>query len=73
MGSTESIKNFLHRFDGLAILSEKAIVHEIKQNRLKVIPIKGLKIKRTLRIAKRHGAESPISKLFIKELLLYNK
>ncbi len=72
LGSTESIKNFLQDFDGIAVISEKAVTSEIYLNRLTKISVKGLSIKRQFRIALRQGQESHSAKLFIDHLHRYN-
>lgn len=73
LGSTESIKNFLADFDGIALLSEKAIEKELQLRTIRKIPIDGMRILRTFRTAILHGHELIIPKLFISFLNKYNK
>jgi len=72
LGSTESIKNFLHDFDGIALVSEKSIEKELLLNQVIRIPIKGIQFNRKFRIALRQGQEAFSSKLFSEALLKYN-
>lgn len=72
LGSTESIKNFLLDFDGLAIVSEKAVKTELALKTLVKINVLGLSIPRSLRIASKHGYKSRQVELFENFLLQYN-
>ncbi len=72
LGSTEAIKNFLINFDGVALISEKAIEKELRLNELVRINIKNANIKRQFRIALRHGQNSSTSDLMTNFLLNYN-
>ena len=72
LGSTESIKNFLQEFDGLAIVSEKAIINELYLKTLVKIRVSGLTIRRKFRIAYRHGHKSRQVELFEDFLINYN-
>lgn len=72
LGSTESIKNFLCDFDGIALVSEKSIEKELLLKQVTKIPIKGVHFNRKFRIAFRQGQESLSSKLFAEYLLKYN-
>lgn len=72
LGSTEAIKNFLRDFDGLALVSEKAIDKELRLNELTRIHIKNLPFHRKFRIAQRHGYQASASDLFINFLQHYN-
>ena len=72
LGSTESIKNFLQEFDGLAIVSEKAVINELYLKTLVKIRVSGLTIRRKFRIAYRHGHKSRQVELFEDFLINYN-
>lgn len=72
LGSTESIKNFLHNFDGIALTSEKSIEKELNSKSLVKLNIKNFDIHRKFRIALRQGAESKIMSSFINFLQSYN-
>ncbi len=72
LGSTESIKNFLQDFDGLAIVSERAVQNELFHKTLVRLKVSGLSIPRKLRIAYKHGHRSKQVELFEDFLLSYN-
>ena len=72
LGSTESIKNFLLEFDGLAILSEKAVVNELYLKSLIKLKVPGLSMSRKFRLAYRHGHKSQQIELFEDFLFHYN-
>ena len=72
LGSTEAIKNFLCDFDGIALVSEKAIEKELLLKQITKINIKGIQFNRTFRIAHRQGPETLSSKLFAEFLFKYN-
>ncbi len=72
LGSTEAIKNFLSDFDGIALVSEKAIEQELRLKTIVKLNIKNLNLNRKFRIATRQGPESLSPKLFIDFLLHYN-
>ncbi len=72
LGSTESIKNFLQDFDGLAIVSEKAVQNELFLKTLVRLKVSGLSIPRKLRIAYKQGHKSKQVELFEDFLLSYN-
>jgi len=72
LGSTESIKNFLFNFEGIAIVSEKAVERELHQKTLIKLAIKNLILNRKLRYIQRKGPSLSMPKLFIKYLLEYN-
>ncbi|MDY0216518.1 MAG: LysR substrate-binding domain-containing protein [Bacteroidales bacterium] len=72
LGSTEAIKNFLCDFDGIALISEKAIEKELLLKQITKIPIKGVHFNRKFRIAFRQGQEALSSKLFAEFLSSYN-
>ncbi len=73
LGSTEAIKNFLLQFDGVALVSEKAIEKELRLKQLVRIQLKDLQIRRTFRLAQRQGPEMNIPALFRNFLLQYNQ
>jgi len=72
LGSTESIKNFLQDFDGLAIVSEKAVQNELYLKTLVRLKVTGFTIPRKLRIAYKQGHKSQQFELFEDFLLHYN-
>jgi len=72
LGSTESIKNFLQDFDGLAIVSEKAVQNELYLQTLVKIKIVGFSISRKFRIAYKQGHKSKQVELFENFLADYN-
>jgi DNA-binding transcriptional LysR family regulator len=72
LGSTEAIKNFLYKFEGLAIVSKKSVEKEIQMKFFKKIQIKNMIINRNFRIATRQGSLSSTSELFINFMNHYN-
>ncbi|MCE5345739.1 MAG: LysR family transcriptional regulator [Bacteroidales bacterium] len=72
LGSTESIKSFLQDFDGLAIVSEKAVQNELYLKTLVRLKVTGLTISRKFRIACKQGHKSQQVELFEKFLLNYS-
>ena len=72
LGSTESIKNFLLDFDGLAIVSEKAVLTELYLKTHVKLKVKGFSIPRKFRIAYKLGYKSRQVELFEDFLLSYN-
>ncbi len=72
LGSTEAIKNFLDNFEGVALISEKAIEKELRLKYLVKINIKNINIHRKFRIALRQGPTSQITDTFITFLNSYN-
>ncbi len=72
LGSTESIKNFLQEFDGLAIVSEKAVQNELYLKTLVKLNVIGFSIPRKLRIAYKQGHKSRQVDLFEDFLFHYN-
>lgn len=73
LGSTESIKNFLQEFDGLAIISERAVQTELYLKTLVRVKVSGFNISRKFRIACKQGHKSQQVELFENFLLNYNK
>ncbi len=69
LGSTEAIKNFLLDFDGIALISEKAIEKELRLKELVKINIKNFTIQRKFRFAHRQGQNSSATQLLIDFLL----
>ena len=63
LGSTESIKNFLSNFDGIALISEKSVEKEIQLKKIKKLNIKNLYISRKFRIALPQGPYIQIPKM----------
>jgi len=72
LGSTESIKNFLQDFDGLAIVSEKAVRNELYMKTLVKLKVTGFTIPRKFRLAYKQGHKSQQVELFENFLLCYN-
>ncbi len=72
LGSTESIKNFLLDFDGIAVVSEKAVLSELYINQLVKLNVSGLSIPRKFRVAVCKGYESSMVRMFMDFLLQYN-
>ncbi len=72
LGSTESIKNFLQDFDGLAIVSERAVQTELYLKTLVRVKVTGFNISRKFRIAYKQGHKSQQVELFENFLLNYN-
>jgi len=72
LGSTESIKNFLLDFDGLAIVSEKAVLTELYINNLVRLKVRDFSIPRKFRIALKRGHKASQVELFENFLLSYN-
>lgn len=72
LGSTESIKNFLLDFEGIALVSEKSIEKELLLKQLVKLKIDNFVIQRKFRIALREGKESLIPKLFIDFIYQYS-
>jgi len=72
LGSTESIKNFLLDFDGMAMISEKAVSGELQLKTLVKLKVSGFSIPRQFRIAYKLGHKSRQIELFENFLLIYN-
>lgn len=72
LGSTESIKNFLQDFDGIAIISEKAVQNELFIKSLVKLKVSDFTIPRKFRIAIKFGHISQQVELFENFLLDYN-
>ncbi|SHE43401.1 DNA-binding transcriptional regulator, LysR family [Mariniphaga anaerophila] len=72
LGSTEAIKNFLLDFDGVAIVSEKAVQTELYLKTLVKLKVTGFTIPRKFRIAYKMGHKSRQVELFENFLFAYN-
>ena len=72
LGSTEAIKNFLLNFDGLALLSERAIEKELQLKQLVKMKVKDFAIHRQFRLAMRQGPEKSIPEMFRNFLSTHN-
>jgi DNA-binding transcriptional LysR family regulator len=72
IGSTETVKSFLAKFDGIAFVTKKAIEKEIQLKILKEIPLREKYIYRDLKIVVRQGHLTFIAELFKNFLLDYN-
>jgi LysR family transcriptional regulator, transcriptional activator of the cysJI operon len=72
LGSTEAIKNFLPKFEGLALISGKSLAKELQLNMIKIIPIKGKHIKRSFRLVIPKTPVFELTKTFISFLKHYN-
>ena len=71
LGSTESIKNFLLDFNGLAIISEKAVQNELYLKTLVKLKVTEIIFPRKFRIAQKIGHKSRLTDLFVQYLLNY--
>lgn len=65
LGSSESIKRFVSRYDAMGILSIRAIHQEVLNNVLKIIEIKDLPLQRVFHIVQRQGQESGLTEKFL--------
>ena len=72
LGSTESIKNFLQDFDGLAIISEKSAQAELYIKNLVRLNVKDFSMFRKFRMASRIGYISKQVELFENFIATYN-
>ncbi len=72
LGSTEAIKNFLTDFEGIALVSAKAIEKELRLKEIVRLNIKNINLNRKFRIALRQGHPGSLINLFIEFLLHYN-
>lgn len=68
LGSSESIKRFVSRYDAMGILSIRAIHQEVMNNVLKIIEIKDLPLQRVFHIVQRQGQESGLAEKFLSYL-----
>ena len=72
LGSTEAIKNFLTTFDGMGLVSVRALKKELQLNSLSIIPFRDMKIQRHFRIVLPKGYDPGFAGLFIQFLQSYN-
>ncbi|MBN1969194.1 MAG: LysR family transcriptional regulator [Candidatus Delongbacteria bacterium] len=72
LGSSESIKNFLNSFDGVTIISRRAVLSELESGRFVSLKTEDISFRRKLRIVLRRGLDSQIVELFVDFLLHYN-
>lgn len=71
LGSTEAIKNYLNDFQGLALISEKAVQKSYQAQNLVQLSLSGISFTRSFRICLRQGQEGYSTGLFIKFLNEY--
>ncbi|WP_299578179.1 LysR substrate-binding domain-containing protein [uncultured Sunxiuqinia sp.] len=71
LGSTEAIKNFLVNFDGIALVSEKALARELQLKTIVKLNVKDFSIHRKFRLGTRQGPENRLQQLFLNFLLQY--
>jgi DNA-binding transcriptional LysR family regulator len=71
LGSTEAIKNYLNDFQGLALISEKAVQKSYQAQNLVQLSLSGISFTRSFRICLRQGQEDYSTGLFIKFLNEY--
>ena len=71
LGSTEAIKNYLNDFQGLALISEKAVQKSYQAQNLVQLSLSGISFTRSFRICLRQGQEGCSTGLFIKFLNEY--
>lgn len=72
LGSTESIKRFLVNFNGLAIVSERAVYKEVANNELQLYALPDMPMLRSFRFATKQGQSSQSVSLFVRFLENYN-
>ncbi|HYX05852.1 MAG TPA: LysR family transcriptional regulator [Bacteroidales bacterium] len=72
LGSTEAIKNFLIAFEGMGLVSVRALKKELQLNSLTIIPFRNPKIIRHFRIVLPKGYDPGFAGLFIQFLHQYN-
>ncbi len=72
LGSTEAIKNFLLNFDGIAIVSVRAIEKELRDKSIIKINVKRLDMSRKFRMAFRKGNINKSTQLFVDFMRNYN-
>ena len=64
LNSTEAIKNYLYYSDNYALISIHAIIDDLKNNKLKIIDIKGFTIERWFYFVSRTGYQSNLMSYF---------
>ena len=72
LGSTEAIKNFLTTFEGMGLVSIRALKKELQLKSLSIIPFRDMKIQRHFRIVLPKGYDPGFAGLFIQFLQSYN-
>ena len=72
IGSTEGMKRYLQQTPAYAFLSLHSIRDELKNNTLRIIPVKDLQIKRSFRFFYPEGEPSPVTEWFIRYAMRYN-
>ncbi len=72
LGSTEAIKNFLINFDGIAIISEKAIKKELLLKNIVKLKVKNFQLPRKFRIALKQGNVGNTPQIFLNFLSSHN-
>ncbi len=65
LGSTESIKTYLHHSDAMGIISCAAIKKEVEAGILKTIKIRGIKFKRNFRFVYNQGGPRGLASKFM--------
>lgn len=64
LGSSESIKRYLYNSGAFAFISVQAVLDELAQNKLRIVDVKGLEIKRNFSFVSAHGNYGRLPKLF---------
>lgn len=64
LGSTESIKRYLFNSSAFAFISIQAVLDELSQNKLRVVEVKGLEIRRSFNFVAAHGRNGRLAELF---------
>ncbi|MCT4589807.1 MAG: LysR substrate-binding domain-containing protein [Carboxylicivirga sp.] len=72
LGSTEAIKRFVKSYDGVALVSQKAVEKELLQKELVKLNVRNLEMVRPLRLAYRFGHVSDAGQLFSDFVSHYN-
>lgn len=66
MGSTESIKSYLHHAPCAAFLSLRAVAHELAAGSFRTIPVKDLRIPRKYHFIHPQGQQDKLAQLFMR-------
>ncbi|HVI48496.1 MAG TPA: LysR substrate-binding domain-containing protein [Chitinophaga sp.] len=66
MGSTESIKSYLHHSPCAAFLSLQAVQRELEAGEFSIIPVKNFRVVRKLQFTYLQGLQDKLAQLFIK-------
>ena len=64
LGSSESIKRYLYNSGAFAFMSVQAVLDELAQNKLRIVDVNGLEIKRNFSFVSAHGNYGRLPKLF---------